>query len=220
MTCEAMIAEGERLAKPSLFLVETPTPNGAVAYWRGQGRVEYRGRDGDRHRIRFDCSWLSQQGVRVRGSIGVYDVDRQWGWVTPLYLDRMNVPLSEVQIDGGLPLYGREVRSFPPLEALCLYGGPVVEEWLASEGLARTDYDIAATTEVGEGYQAEYRKRSPLYQEGQPVAVLGGWHALWPDDEFYLPREMRLVLWTFREAEPWVEVFERSPNMPIRLRVT
>jgi hypothetical protein len=31
---------------------------------------------------------------------------------------------------------------------------------------------------------------------------------------------MRLALWTFREAEPWVEVFERSPNMPVRLRIT
>lgn len=65
-----------------------------------------------------------------------------------------------------------------------------------------------------------YRERCPLYLEDRPVAVLGGWHASWPDDEFYLPRQMRLALWTFREAEPWVEVFERSPNMPVRLRIT
>ena len=220
MTPEAMITEGEHLAKPSLFLDETPTSSGVVAYWRGRGHVGYRGREGDRHRITFDCGWLSQQGLRVQGSVGVYDVDGRWGWVRPLHLDRLDMPLAELQIEGGTPLFGREVRSFPPIEALCLYGGPAVGEWLASEGLDRTDYDIASTTELGEAYQEEYRGRCPLYLDDQPVAVLGGWHAAWPDDEFYLPREMRLMLWTFRDAEPWVEVFERSPNMPVRLRIT
>jgi len=220
MTPEAIIAEGARLAKPSLFLVESATPTGVVAYWRGGGRVGYRGREDDRHRITFDCAWLSQHGVRVGGSIGVYDVDRRWRWPKPLHLEQLNGPLAGFRMDGGLPLYGREERSFPPVEALCLYGGPAVGQWLAAEGLDRTDYDIAATSDIGEAYQAEYRRHCPLYLTDQPVAVLGGWHAFWPDDEFYLPREMRLVLWTVREAEPWVEVFERSPNLPIRLRIT
>ena len=203
MTPEAMITEGQHLAKPSLFLDETPTESGVVAYWRGLGRVGYRGREGDRHRITFDCGWLSQQGLRVQGSVGAYDVDGRWGWVKPLHLDHLIAPLAELRIEGGTPLFGREVRSFPPIEALCLYGGPAVGEWLASEGLDRTDYDIASTTELGEAYQEEYRSRCPLYLDDQPVAVLGGWHAAWPDDEFYLPREMRLMLWTFRDAEPW-----------------
>jgi hypothetical protein len=96
MTPEAVIAEGERLAKPSLFLAESPTPTGVVAYWRGS-RAGYRGRDGDRHRITFDCNWLSQQGVRVQGSVGVYDVDSRWGWVMPIHLDRLSVPLAQLK---------------------------------------------------------------------------------------------------------------------------
>lgn len=220
MHAEALITEGERLAKPSLFLVETPTQTGVLAYWRGPGRDGYRGRVDDRHRITFDCGWLSEHGVRVRGLIGVFDVDPRWRWAIPVHLDRVDRPLAEVRMDGGLPLFGREVSSFPPIEALCLYGGPIVDEWLGSEGLDRTDYDIAATTEAGEAYQEEYRNRCPLYSADQPVAVLGGWHAHWPCDEFYLPREMRLALWTFRESEPWLEVFERSPSLRVRLRIT
>jgi hypothetical protein len=219
VTPEVAIAEGKRLAKPSLFLAESPSPTGVVAYWRGN-RPGYRGRADDRHRITFDCGWLSRQGLRVQGSVGVYDVDSRWGWAKPIHLDRQNASLAELRFEGGSPLYGREVPSFPPIEALCLYGGPAVAEWLASEGLDRTDYDIAATSDVGEAYQEEYRARCPLYLDNQPAAVLGGWHASWPDDEFYLPREMRLAVWTFRESEPWVEVFERSPNMPVRLRIT
>lgn len=219
MTPEAVIAEGERLARPCLFLDESPAPSGVVAYWRGY-RVGYRGRDDDRHRVTLDCEWLSRHGVRVQGSVGVYDVDRRWRWPVPVNLDRLHAPLAELRMEGGVSLYGREMTSLPPVEALCLYGGPAVAEWLAAEGLDRTDYHIASTTVVGEAYQEVYRTRCPLFHEDHPAAVLGGWHACWPDDEFYLPREMRLALWTFRESDPWVEVFERSPNMPVRLRIT
>jgi hypothetical protein len=219
MTSDAIIAEGERLARPCLLLEEAPNPAGVVAYWGGRGRHGYPGRADDRHRITFDCGWLADHGVRVRGSVGAYQVDARWHWPVPLYLDRTPAPLADLRLEGGVLLFGRAAVSLPPVEAVCLYGGPAVEAWLAAEGLARTDYDVAATTAIGEAYQERYREQCPLYSGG-PAAVLGGWHALWPDDEFYLPREMRLVLWTFRDVEPWIEVFERAPNLPVRIRRT
>jgi hypothetical protein len=220
MTPEAIIAEGEALARRCLFLTESRTAMGVVAYWRGGGRLGYAGREDDKHRITFDCAWLVRHGLRMQGSVGVYDVDRRWRWVRPIHIDRQETPLADLRMDGGTPLYGTEVWSFPPIEAVCLYGGPAVETWLEDEGLERIDYDVAATTEVGDVYQEEYRKRCPLYLSEPPAAVLGGWHALWPDDDFYLPLEMHLALWTFREAEPWIEVFERSANLVVRLRTT
>lgn len=219
MEATAIIEEGERLARPSLLLDQAPTLTGIVAYWGGNGRLGYPGGDDDRHKITFDCSWLAEQGIRVRGSIGVIEIDPRWKYPVPVLIDRAPLTLSQLQMQGGVPLFGTETPSFPPIEAVCLYGGPIVEEWLASEGLERTDYDVAATTAIGERYQEVYRKRCPLFSDG-PAAVLGGWHAIWQDDEFYLPREMRLVLWTFRDAEPWIEVFERSPNLPVRIRIT
>lgn len=219
MEADAIIAEGERLARPALLLDETPTKLGIVGYWGGRGRVGYPGRKDDRHRITVDCGWLAEQGVRVRGTIGVFDVDPRWRYPVPVWLDRVPKPLAELQMQGGTSLFGTEVRSFPPIEAVCLYGGVAVEQWLSSEGLERTDYDVAATTEIGEAYQRVYRDRCPLYANG-PAAILGGWHAMWPDDDFYIPREMRLAIWTFRDAEPWIEVFERSPNLSVRIRIT
>jgi hypothetical protein len=217
MLANSVIAEGDRLAKPSMLLDETPSSSGVLAYWRGEGRVGYVGRVEDQHRITFDCAWLAQQGVRVNGCIGVYDVKN--GWQVPLCVDRVQASLTEIEMKGGTPLYGHEAVSFPPLEAVCLYGGKPVEEWLASEGLDRTDYDFAVNTKLGAAYQRAYQERCPLYVNG-PAAVLGGWHTIWPDDDYYLPREMRLVLWTFWEAEPWIEVFERAPNLPVRIRVS
>lgn len=121
----------------------------------------------------------------------------------------------------GIPLYATESFSFPPMEALCLYGGPVVEAWLDSLGLARTDYDAPRidSDEHGQAYKRIYREHCPLYSK-DCWAVLGGWHAVWAGDDFYVPREMNLVVWTLREAEPWVEVFERMPNFMVKARLS
>lgn len=219
MSVESLISEGEKLARPCIQLVEESTSTGILAYWRGEGRKTGQGRPDDTHRITFDCDWLSKHGLKFKGSIGVYDINPHHEWVKPLRIDRIDSPLAKLQVD-GTPLFGNETNSFPPIESLCLYGGPVVDDWLKSEGLDRVDYDDAALTKAGEAYQQEFIRRSPLHQSKQPVAILGGWHAFWSDDEFYLPREMRLMLWTFREAEPWIELFERFPNIHTRLRIT
>jgi hypothetical protein len=78
MKLDELIQEGERLSKPCLLLDENSSEMGAVAYWGGKGRKGYRGRSSDRHRVTIDCQWLSKHGVRVQGSLGVYDVDEQY----------------------------------------------------------------------------------------------------------------------------------------------
>jgi hypothetical protein len=37
--------------------------------------------------------------------------------------------------------------------------------------------------------------------------VLGGWHMLWPEDDRFDRGDNELLLWTFEDAEPWVEVW-------------
>ena len=102
---------------------------------------------------------MGHPGVRVQGSVGVYDVDSRWGWPLPIELDRQpDTPLRQLTMQDGIPLYGQEESSFPPIEALCLYGGPTIGEWLSSLGLDRTDYDHARALEMGEAYQEVYRR--------------------------------------------------------------
>ena len=69
-------------------------------------------------------------------------------------------------------------------------------------------------------YDAEFSRRCPLYTGGVEV-VLGGWHTTWPEDSFYLPREVTLVVWTFCEAEPWYEVWmDQNFNLDVKERIT
>src|SRR5262249_20256183 len=121
----------------------------------------------------------------------------------------------------GVPLYGSEARSFPPFEALCLYGGDVISTWLGKLGLERCEYHAARAQPEADDYSDEYLRRSPIYS-ASAEAVLGGWHQIWAEDDFYMPLEMRLALLTLRDAEPWLEVWLATGlgNWSVRSHIT
>lgn len=222
-TLDLLIAEAERIAKPSLLLTEEPANTGIIAYWGGNGSPSDRSpnaRPGDSHRITLDTKWLAAQGIKIDGALSVFEVDCSWNRPLPIQLNNHpGVSLSTLSITDGIPLYGHETMSLPPLQALCLYGGPSIESWLRSHALERWQYYAIEGDKLAREYQAEYQRRSPLYLSSAS-AVMGGWHAIWPDDDFYLPREMQLLVWTLRDAEPWIEVFKCGINFVARHRIT
>jgi len=128
--------------------------------------------------------------------------------------------LSKIDFENSIPLTVKPAISLPPLEAVLLYGGEAVQQWLSTQGLKRWEYSDV-TSEVSDLYQKYVGARLPLFMDHPPVARIGGWHILWSDDDYYLPREMRLMVWTFQDAEPWYEVF-LSPqrNYIIKERIT
>jgi hypothetical protein len=148
----------------------------------------------------------------------VYEEEDHEGTIHPtIYLPEAP-PFSEIQCS-GVPLFPRIERSFPPFQAVCLYGGEEVAAWLNSLGKKPWEYTHVAN-EIRSGYDAEYRSRSPLYTKGADV-MLGGWHTIWPWDSFYMPAEMRLIAWTFRDAEPWYEVWlDQMGNLAVKTRTT
>jgi len=52
------------------------------------------------------------------------------------------------------------------------------------------------------------------------VAVAGGWNMPWPDDDWNELIDLELVLWTFEESEPWVEVFFDGSRYSVIQRIT
>jgi hypothetical protein len=44
---------------------------------------------------------------------------------------------------------------------------------------------------------------------------------IWPDDDFFMPLEMRLVATTLRDAEPFLEVWlSELGNIRVKSRIT
>ena len=116
---------------------------------------------------------------------------------------RGDVSIGDV-VCTGVPLFAAGSTSFPPIEALCLFGGPVIEQWLRALGLQRHQYAKLASESTAIRYQEEFVRRSHLHT-GDCDVVIGGWHMMWPGDDFYYPLEMRLAILTLREAEPFYE---------------
>lgn len=224
---DVLLKESEALSLPCFDLVPAEKGDRVLAYWRGRRSdlperfpkgvkaFEYQ-----KHLLSVDQELFDQLGLQGRGplALSMFTTTEDDEKLCNVNVSTAN--LSEVVFEDAVPLTAKPATSLPPLEALLLYGGAPVQEWLSSRGLQRWNYSDVAT-DVRDFYLKHFNPHLPLFLEQPPFARIGGWHVLWPDDYFYIPREMRLMVWTFQDAEPWYEVF-LSPlcNYVIKSRIT
>jgi len=93
---------------------------------------------------------------------------------------------------------------------------------LSGLGLARHQYSDTYHLPVVQQYMDEFTRRAPLCSAKADV-IVGGWHMMWPEDDFFMPLEMRLVLTTLRDAEPYFEVWVTEGvvrNYSVKSRIT
>lgn len=226
LTLTEMMAEGEALSRPS-FLLNTEGEGKIAGYWGGE-RADQPNRvppqatalQSIRHIMTVDAGLLNQLGLPTPApTIGISEVALKNG-DTAFKVLSQGPAIDALECD-GLPLYARPAPSFPPFEALCLYGSDRIADWLAGLGLQRHDYHAASYEALAMDYIDAVSERSPLPQ-GDADAVLGGWHQIWPEDDFFMPLEMRLALLTLREAEPWYELWLATGlmNWSVKERIT
>lgn len=174
-----------------------------------------------KHLVTIDASLLNSVGVAAEVSpLSIFRVEPISGDTGYRVLQPAGLGFEDIECSGD-PLHVQEAWSFPPFEALCLYGGAPVSSWLKHLRLERFEYYAAGTEAVAREYEAEFVRRSPIHN-GAADVVLGGWHQMWPEDDFYLPLEMRLAMLTLRDAEPWVALWlaNGSGNWSIREHIT
>src|SRR5262249_17740336 len=109
----------------------------------------------------------------------------------------------------GIELVSTEDVAMPPEEALAVFGSNAIRE---------------LTKRGNEGNPlATYKERCPLfYADAEGIfAMLGGWHVSWPENDAYDDEQGRLALWTFKDSEPWLEVWQRpSGQLEVVARIT
>jgi hypothetical protein len=226
MKLDDLIAEGESLVRPCFLL--TGSPSGRLGgYWGGVRRDKPNAVPPEatavrslRHIITIDKNLSAELSLPSAAPLSLFETKFVDGRETYL-IERLPLPHFEEISCTGVPLYAVRAESFPPIEAVCLYGSARVEEWLRSFGLARHQYSRIRSPVVEE-YMDEFTRRAPLYS-GKADAIVGGWHMIWPEDDFFMPLEMRLVLTTMRDAEPFLEVWVTDDgvnNYSVRSRIT
>ena len=224
---DLLISEAQALSLPCFDLVHAKPGDHIVGHWGGR-RADLPGTfpsfvtalKSQRHLLSVDQSVFDQLGLVGRYPLAVSIVTTSAGEERPDARTVATGTLAGSSFEDTLPLTLRPALSIPPLEALILYGGRAIGEWIEAQGIKRWEY-ADVSSEIRKEYEKHFDPHFPLCSEHPPVARVGGWHTLWPDDDFYTPREMRLMLWTFMDAEPWYEVFlSPQKNYVLRTRIT
>ena len=234
VTLDELIVEAEALARPSWWLSSTPT-DVLAGYWGGERadlpNISPGAGEGFPPRsyvITIDAGLLGPLGVTVRrirpvemlkSPLSIFATECLDGEVGYHSGEVRDIPFSKMRCSGE-PLFARPSRSLPPFPAICLYGSDRVATWLKSVGLERHEYIDARREPAGRAYyeyELEVTSNALLYSK-EVEGVLGGWHRFWPDDDFYLPSEMRSALLTIRDDAPFLEVLISAGhgNMAIR----
>ncbi len=121
-----------------------------------------------------------------------------------------SVTTASAAPDGGVGLYETPRMSLPPIEAVFLQGGNEIGDWLQQNNWDRTwgyNDNFSDSALVAE-YEAWWQSQHPFYT-GEGFAILGGWHFVWPDDDWHELINDELVIWTLT-GEPWIEVWSRG----------
>jgi hypothetical protein len=224
---EWAIREAEALALPCYDLVPASQGDQVAAYWGGRrsdlpeelpasvGAIRSR-----KHILSVDSTLFDALGLKGRGPFALAVKELRDGSERAVAMPVSSGDVTSIRFDGAVPLKAVESISLPPLEAVLLYGGPTADDWLKSRGLRRWEYQ-ELTDDDTRTYRSYFYQSSPLMSDSPPFARVGGWHIIWSDDGYYIPREMRLMLWTFEDSEPWYEVFLTGMlNYVVKERIT
>lgn len=214
MTGDELIAEGLRLARPCVYL--RTTGEDFVALWGGEGIVPCE--EGPfRHWLSISSRYIPGGQAKRTGCMSIYkNEDDCVTGVVAVDEDRL---LREVF--DGIRLYAHPASSMPPLEAVFKLGSADVRAWLAANNW-ETDWgynDNFPDRSPVDIYERAYQAQLPLFDDSAH-AVLGGWHMPWPEGDWDELLNQQLVVWTFADSEPWVEVWRDGVNFRVIQRIT
>jgi hypothetical protein len=222
MTAEELREEGNRLARPCVWLRRTGSKGDVGAAWGGPGIVPAPAKT-LRHWLSVDCFWykevLHRYGHKIGPPAGVLSVytDDNGGGVA-VHDRKAKFAVKR----GAVALHAHPGRSKPPLEAVFLLGSPAVKAWLkANKWKAEWGYNNNfKDNKPADQYLREYQELSPVYGSFTADAVLGGWHFPWPDGDWADRAEDALLVWTFKDSEPWVEAWADGKSYEVKQRIT
>ena len=207
MHVDQLLEEAQHLARPCTLLVPQPDTEPVAAIWGGPGIVMPPD-DPELHRITIDCRFLPPYLQDLTGCISIYHMADDTALQAVHHDPTCTLPATS---HAGIKLYPQSTTSLPPLEALFRFGSPVIQDWLSANRWQREweynnnfpDRDVANT------YNRLYQAQNPLYS-GAAFAVLGGWHFPWPDGDWDDLLPQQLIIWTFEDAEPWLEIWRNT----------
>ena len=191
MTRDELLREGERLAKPCVRLEEAGSDYCEV--WGGMGVVPLRDAR-FRHWISVDSRALPE-GHALSGCFSVYANQEDAATGLVLVDRQASLPPSP----DGQKLYRHTGLSLPPIEGIPRYGSDAVQLWLkANQWRPEWGYNSNFRDRLSvEAYRQCYQDQLD-FKGATAVALLGGWHFPWWNEDWADLLSARLLVWTLR----------------------
>lgn len=221
MNSKQLIEEGRHLMRPCVHLKQSNKGAPLAALWGGSGSTPLSDDISPmRHWLSLDCRCMPEGFEDLTGCLSVYvDTRGKQGIVAVAH--SMQLGLSHTT---GLELFAHPGSSWPPIDAIFRFGSSPVKDWIAKcgwkpEWLYNSNFK---DHHIVSAYEEHIREQNPFFREEEDVyAMLGGWHESWPENDWCDLLDKRLVVFTYQEAEPWVEVWvDRSQNFQVIQRVS
>ena len=202
MDLAKLIEEAESLSRPVTYLV----PAGAsdrVGFWWGPSpgsRVLV-----DRVWLALDCTLVPELEIPV--GILQLSFDSASGSASATIADSWPSRSGPAQ-----PLRPVPGRSLPPMDALFRLGSDAIGQWLEARGWQRDwGYNSNFPDDVARQYEQVFEERHPLYTDSV-WATVGGWHFPWPDGDWDDRLHDTLLVTTYRDSEPWLEIWATADD--------
>lgn len=194
MTLDDFLAEAQRLQRLCTYLEAAGVGEPIAGYWHGTAANSL-------------CISVEHEGRWLNVFL---DADGRDGRV-------VESPEPE---KSRLALKRRAAQSLPPVEAVFLHGSALIGNYLKTQGWERDwGFNDNFKDEVPHHYEKLWQDQNPMYGQ-DVVAVEGGWPFPWPDDDGEGLATKELVLCTFRDSEPWVEVLRDNDGYQVIQRIT
>lgn len=214
MRSTELIAEGRALERRCAFLLaDGEGPVAARWYERDEETIEASGRH---CWLTVDSRHVPGLASSVRGYLSVFtdEEDCKGGSI------QQSADWPNCQ---GTELYIQSASVLPPIDAVFARGSSMVGTWLQSCGWDRTDRynDNFPDADVVREYERVWQSEHPLYSNPEVFAVLGGWHFPFADEDWHTLIDEQLLIFTLRDAEPWVEAWRtRDGQLRVIQRIT
>lgn len=188
--------------------------------------------------LQSEASLLSREGIILReegaGEPIAYWHDLEPGelcisfknggvWLN-LYLDDEEesgrIESTPEPMTSDTPLFGEPYRFLPHIDTLFQQGSDAINAFLETNGWSREDpYNDNFPHPAAAAYERLWQQNCPLYV-GEIDAAINAYQMPWPDDDWDEVGDLDLILWTFRDAEPWVEVYKSGNDYIVKQRIT
>ncbi|MDX2004258.1 MAG: hypothetical protein SFU83_03185 [Meiothermus sp.] len=229
MTLERLIEEAHKLARPSVNLEPFGEDSQFAAVWGGKGIVgsEKRKRN-HRHWISVDCRFLPPGFDGLTGVFSVYLSLGMDDWEESVVEWESDASLNRSSLNGGTPLFAQEALSLPNIDITLQLSSPDIQRWLVGRnwqpywGFGDLPLEDQKLIFPFDDYLHERALAWKSDDDRSTYAALAGWQTGWAESTWdeYENKGMKLVLWTFKDSEPWIEVWWDGGQLHSVTRIT